>query len=156
MRLPSAPRRGVVVDEPDAGGAAALERRVQVVHDEADVMDAGTAPRHEPTNRRIRRLGLEQLDERITGREPDNGGAIGVLERHFGQAEHIAVERKCLLQRAHGDADVRDAGAAGAWEGALSFMWHSRSGARTTTPNLTSVGTAWNPAFCGGRGCPIQ
>lgn len=39
---------GSFVDKPKTGGAAAVQRRVEVIHREADVMDSGAAFFQEP------------------------------------------------------------------------------------------------------------
>ena len=74
---------GRLVDQPKAGGAAAREGTVEVVDGEADVMDAGAAFGDELADGRVRILGLEQLDERVTGREAGDAGTVGVVERRL-------------------------------------------------------------------------
>jgi hypothetical protein len=54
-------------------------------------------------------MGLEQLDESITGGETGDAGTIGIVELDLGQAEQIAVEWKDLVECAHGDSDMGDA-----------------------------------------------
>ena len=54
-------------------------------------------------------VGLEQLDEGLTGREASDAGAVGIVEIDLGETEQIAVEWKDLVERTHGDADVGDA-----------------------------------------------
>src|SRR5690348_11382719 len=99
-----------LVDEADAGGTAAVERAIEVVHLEADVMDAGPAPGDELADGALRRLALEELDERLAGGQPRDAGAIGVVQRHFGHAEDVAVEGQDLVEGADGDAHVGNTG----------------------------------------------
>ena len=111
---------GRLVDEPDAGGAAARQGGVQILDGEADVMDAGAALREEPGDGRVRGLGLEQLDERVAGLESGNAGTIRIIEPHLGHAEDIPVERQERVEGMHRDSNVRDAGASG-------LGWHGNS-----------------------------
>ncbi|MDB4882401.1 MAG: hypothetical protein JWL95_1167 [Gemmatimonadetes bacterium] len=57
--------------------------------------------------------GLEQLDERFTGLKPGDRGTIRIVEVDLGESEQIAVEGKDLVEGAHGNPNVGDAGAAG-------------------------------------------
>jgi hypothetical protein len=100
---------GRLVDEADAGGAAALEGVVEVVDRETDVMDAGPAAGDELSDRALGGLALEELDERVTGGEARDAGAVGVIERDLGKAEDVAVEWQDLVERAYGDPYVCDA-----------------------------------------------
>ncbi len=100
---------GGLVDQPDAGGAAASERTVEVVDGEADVMDSGTAFGDELADGGFRMLGLEQLDEGVTGGEAGDAGTIRVVELDLREVEEIAVEGEDLVERAHGDPNVGDA-----------------------------------------------
>ena len=99
MRLPSAPMRGVLVDQPDAVRAAALERGVEIVDGEADVMNArARAWRRTCRSASPGDFGLQELDERRTGGQADDLRAVGVVERHVGQPEHVAIERDALVR----------------------------------------------------------
>ena len=100
---------GGFIDQSKAGLAAPRERTVEIVDREADVMDAGATFGDELADGGVRMLGLEQLDEGVTGRKAGDVRTIGVVERHDGEAEQIAVERKDLVERTHGDSDVGDA-----------------------------------------------
>lgn len=97
------------VDQPNARLAASCERTVEIVDSEADVMDARAAFGDELADGCVRMLGLEQLDEGITGREAGNARAVGVVERDVWETEQVAVEWKNLVERAHGDSDVGNA-----------------------------------------------
>ena len=100
MRFPSAPMRGVssISRMPAADSVSSVA--VEVVHGEADMMNAGPAPGDEPGDRRVVLAGFEQFHQRIAGGEPGDGGAVGVVERHLGHAEHVAVEGQ-QRRRAH-------------------------------------------------------
>src|SRR5215211_3495147 len=101
---------GCLVDQPEAGGPASAKRTVQVVDGEADVMDAGATFGDELADGGVRISSLEQLDQGVAGREAPDTGSIGVVERDFGKVEQIAVEGEDLVERAHGDPNVGDAG----------------------------------------------
>ena len=99
---------GRLIDQPNSGGPAARERIVEVVDGEANVMD--------PRPPRVQKLGdrsarfprLEELNERLTGREPDDRRAVGVIERNDGESEDVAIERYGIGKSANGNADVGD------------------------------------------------
>ena len=118
-----------LVDEADTRGAAAIEGTVEVVDGEADVMDAWATFGDELADRRVGMFGLEQLDEGITGREAGDPGTIGIVERHLGKAEEIAVEGKYLVECAHGDPDVGDARGAAGRVGHVSALVRETAGA---------------------------
>lgn len=100
-----------LVDETDAGCAAALEGGIEIVDREADVMDTRTAFRDELRDRRIRRVCLEKFDERRAGRQAGDLCPVGVAKRNVSEPEHVAVKRYAVVKTAHGDSDVRDSGA---------------------------------------------
>src|SRR5688572_17376075 len=99
---------GDFIDEPDTCTAAAIQCSVQIIDSEANVMDTGTAPADELAYRRIGGSRLEQLHERVAGKEPGDVSAIGVRERRFGKSEQVAVQGKNPVECVDGDADVRD------------------------------------------------
>jgi len=80
-----------IVDEPQSGCSAARKRPVEVVHGEAHVMDAWAPLGHELPDRRVFGLGFEQLNQRFSGSDTRDSGAVGVVERNFGHAEDITV-----------------------------------------------------------------
>lgn len=96
------------VNQPNAQSAAPTERAVEVVDGEAHVMDSLAALREELSDWRVGRLGLEQLDQRAAGNEPDDASTVRIGERDFGHSEHVTVEGNTLGQSVHGDADVGD------------------------------------------------
>ena len=107
-----------LIDESNAGGATALEDLVEVVNGEADVMDPRAAFGHKAANRRVRGFRFEELDQRFSGDEPGNGSTVGVIQRHLGQIENVAVERQDLFERADRYSDVRETRSATGW-------WHA-------------------------------
>ena len=101
-----------LVDEANAVRAAAIERRVEIVDGEANMVNARPALRDELPDRRIRRFGLQKLDERLAGREARDLCAVRVIERDLGQPEDISVERNAIVEAANRDPDVGDSSAA--------------------------------------------
>src|SRR5204863_5497058 len=53
-------------------------------------------------------VGLEQLDHRFPRDEAGNARAVRVVERMFGEAEHVLIEGNTFVDRAYGNADMRD------------------------------------------------
>lgn len=129
------------VDEAEPRGTAARECSVQVVHHEANVVNSGAASRDEASHWTVRAGSFEQLNEGVPGREPDDTRSISVVERDLRQAKDVAIKGKGLAVRANGNADVRDAGAAGV------VIFHPGLALRCENDehNLGSAGTAWNP-----------
>jgi len=107
-----------LVDQSDTSLATAGERVVQIGDGEADVMNAGPAPLEKFRDRRVARKRLEQLDELRAGSETCNASTIGIVERVFLEAEQVTIEVKHLVDRAHGDSNVRDA------RSTTSSGWH--------------------------------
>lgn len=103
---------GLFIDEREAGGPAPREGGVQIIHVEADVVNARAAFIEELSDRRQRFFWLQEFDERIASGKPGNAGAIGIVERSFRQAEDVAIEGDQLVEGSYGNADVGDAGAA--------------------------------------------
>ena len=97
------------IDQLDPLRTAAGEGAVQILNGEADVMEAWSATVDESRDRGVGGVGLEQLDERITGREAGDVSTVRILERMIVEAEQISIERKQLVDRAYGDSNVRDA-----------------------------------------------
>jgi hypothetical protein len=71
-------------------------------------MQARTASGDEFSDGRVGLKGLEQLDERVASGETFDPRAVGVVEWHDRQAEHVTVEGYDIGEGAHGDTDVRD------------------------------------------------
>ena len=74
-------------------------------------------------------LGLEQLDEGVTGGKAGDARTIGVVEWNLGEAEEVAVEGKDLVECAHGDPDVGDARGAAGHVGHVSALVRGAAGA---------------------------
>jgi|SRR5688572_23381896 len=105
-----------LVDETDTGRPASLERGIQVLDRKAQVVDPGASFLDEPRNRRVGYLGFEELDERLTGREAGDAGAVGVVERDLRHLEDVAVERQDLIESADRNADMGEArSSTGVW-----------------------------------------
>lgn len=106
-----------VVDQLDPLRPAAGQGVVQILYGEADVMNAWPALVDEAGDGRIGGVGLEQLDERVARGESGNVSTVRILEWVLTEAEEIAIEGKHLVDRAHGDSDVRDASSttSGGW-----------------------------------------
>ncbi len=103
---------GLFIDQREAGGSAPREGGVQIIHVEADVVNARPAFVEELSDRRLRFFWLQEFNERIASGEPRNAGAIGIVEGSFGEAEDVAIEGDQLVEGAYSNADVGDAGAA--------------------------------------------
>ena len=110
--FPFGAEAGCVVDETNAGRSATCQRAVEIVDGEADVMNTGSTFGDELANWGIGGVGLEELHERLAGLHSCNTGAVGVIERHFGHSENVAIEWKDLVERLYRDAYVGDAGRA--------------------------------------------
>ena len=135
------------VDEANAQRAAAGQRAVEIFHREADVMDPGTALRDELSDWRIRRLRLEQLDQRVSRGEPGDASTVRIVERDFGHPQHVTIERDAVGQSIHGDSDVRDRCASGLGRrlfhvikllntetGGVASEWRTTSSAASSCP----------------------
>lgn len=98
-----------VIDQLDPPRAAAGEGVVQILDGEANVMNAWSATIDESRDRGLGGVGLEQLDERVTGCEAGDVSTVRIRERMLIESEEISIERKQLVDRANGDSNVRDA-----------------------------------------------
>ena len=98
-----------VIDQAHPLVPATGEGVVQIFNGKANVMDTGPASREKSRDRRIGGKRLEQLDELWTGGKTSDASTIGILERMLVEADQITIERKHLVDRAHGDSNVRDA-----------------------------------------------
>src|SRR5512146_543544 len=104
---------GRLVDQPQPMLPATGEGGVEIVDRKADVVDARAALGDEPGDWRIGGFRLEQLDERLAGREAYDARTVGIGQRDLGQPKHVAIERQTLGQRAHGNSDVGNRRACG-------------------------------------------
>ena len=97
-----------LVDQSEAGVAAAVERGVEVVDSKANVMDAGPPRGDELADRGLRVGRFKQLDEGVAGGEPDDSGAVGIVQRYVLQLQHVCIEGEDRLEVADRNADVGD------------------------------------------------
>ena len=80
---------GGPVDQIEAVVGETRERCVDVGNPVGDVMEAGTAPGEEPSDRRLGGRGLDQLDSTRAAADEHDGDAVGrdVLHRGTGGAQ---------------------------------------------------------------------
>jgi hypothetical protein len=79
-------------------------------------MNSGTTLGHEPADGRVGGFRLEELDEGVARCKSGNRRSVGVVERHFGKSEDIAVERQYLVEGSNRNTNVRDSSpASGGW-----------------------------------------
>jgi hypothetical protein len=97
-----------LVDQPKPDGPAARKYGIEVINGKADVMEPRTTLLEEPADRAIGSARLEQFDERVTGCYGSDGRAVGIVERDFGQPQHVTIERQRLGKPADGNADMSD------------------------------------------------
>lgn len=88
-----------------------MEGGVEIVNRKADVMDTRPAFGHELPDGRIIGFGLQEFDKRLTGSDASDTSAVSVVEWDFGELEQVAVEGQDGFEVAHGNAEMRDAGA---------------------------------------------
>ena len=110
-----------LVDEGDAGRAAPLERGVEIIHREADVVDARAPAREESRDRRLGVVGREKLDERLTGFVAGDARTVGISEDGVGHPEDVMKQRPKAVEGLHRNADMGDARAP------ASGIWHGNS-----------------------------
>ena len=106
---------GGVIDQSKACTATPIQCSVQIIDGEANVVNAGPAFGDELADGRFRGFGLEELHKRVARAETGDPGSLGIVQRLFGQAEKVAIERQDSLERFDGNSDVRDSGAFGHW-----------------------------------------
>src|SRR5258708_317443 len=139
-----------LVEEAEAGRLAAGERGVEIVDGEADVMDARTPVGDEPADGCVRGVGLEELHQRFAGVYGTDFPAVGVVERHLGHAEDVAIEWYDGVEGCDCDADVGKAG----WS--RSNVGHG-SALEEGAPALKTNSVAATPMAAGrGDGCRMR
>ena len=99
-----------VVDEAIAGGPAGGERRVEVGHSVAHMMDSRPPTSEKSRDGAVRIPGRQQLDLGLTEGQSDDGGAIRHLGRVRLETEHVTIEGERRLDVRHGDPDMSDPG----------------------------------------------
>ena len=106
--MPDSPSRGRGVNEPDSALSQRVEAFLEVLHLEADVVDALAPALDESGHAAVRVGGLDEL--KLRAADADEGGADGlvfyVLHLGLAGAEHVAVEGEGILDVVDGDADV--------------------------------------------------
>jgi len=100
---------GCFIDQAITRGPAAFERRFEVGHAIADVVNAGAVPLEEPGDRGAGFAGCEQLDGGLTECERHDVGAVDIFSRPRFDPEHGAIERKSLVEIGNGNSDVGQA-----------------------------------------------
>lgn len=96
----------LLVNEPDSGLAAALERGVEIVDGKADVMDAGPPLRHESRDRRGGIVRLEKLYQRLSGAQAHDARPIGIIESNFCQSQHVSEKGEALGEDLNRNANM--------------------------------------------------
>lgn len=90
--LPFCAKPWDLVDESNAGLAAARKHAFKVVHGKTHVMDTRTAFRDKLSNGRVIRLPLEEFHERFATGDSGNAGTIGVVQGYLWHQQHITQE----------------------------------------------------------------
>jgi hypothetical protein len=72
-----------LIYELNPGPAAALHRRLEIVHGEADVVNAGPSVRQEFPDWRGGIASLQKLDQRLARGEAEDAGPIGIVQRNL-------------------------------------------------------------------------
>src|SRR5258708_899252 len=105
------PAPGLLVDQPVARRAAALQGAIEIGHAVANMMDAGAAAGEEFRHGAPGLARLEQLDVHVAEGQADDGRPVGGFRRAGSELQHVAVEGERFGDARHGDSDVRDTGA---------------------------------------------
>jgi hypothetical protein len=106
------------IDQPEAEGAAALQRGVEIRDPEADMVDAGTTAGEKPGYRAVVGNRLEKLDGDVTQGQRDDRRPVGGFGFARREPEHIAVEGQGFGNIEDGHAYMGDPG----------FIGHEASG----------------------------
>ena len=98
----------LVVDEPRAPGFEVREGRMDVLHAQRDVMQAGPSLPDVFRDRRFRCGRFQQLELRFTDRHEMRAHALGrhILGRLDLQTQRVAIKRQRRRQVLHRDADM--------------------------------------------------
>ena len=105
-----------VVDELNSRAAAALERSIQIVDREADVMQASASLRHEAADGRAGVCCFQQLHERPSGVEPRYARAVRIIQLDLLQAQDVTKKRQAGSQSLYGNANMGNPDSArGCW-----------------------------------------
>ena len=80
------------VDQAKSSVAAFLQRAVQVIDGEADVVDSRSTLFQELSDRRVGFIRFEELDERLPCLEAIDPGPVAISQLSLGHSEDIAIE----------------------------------------------------------------
>lgn len=127
------------IDDVNTVRLASREHCVNVVHVEANVVNAWSSLGKELPNGGFGLLGFEQFHKRLAGCDRFDAGAVGIVERDFRHSEDISVQRQNRLKGLDGDTEMGDAGTAGCGIG------HCGEGRRGRTSGRTRLTLHWRP-----------
>ena len=102
-----------LIHEAIPGGLACSQRRVQIRHSIADVVDARSPLGEEFPNGTVRGEWRQQLHLGFTEGQRYDGGAIGGLRRMGCDTENVSIETERGLQIGYGNAHMGNAGGVG-------------------------------------------
>ena len=102
-----------LIHEAIPGGSTCIQRRVQIRHSIADVVDARSPLGKEFPNGAIRGEWGQQFDLGFTKGQRYDGGAIDGLSRVWCDPEDVSIETERGLQVGDGNAHVGNAGVVG-------------------------------------------
>ena len=100
-----------LIDQLHARGTTSIQRPVQIVDDEADVVNARPAARKEFPDGGVVGGRLEQLDQALTGRNGLDARPVGIRQLDRLHPEHVAEKRKLRGNGFQRDAHMSDPGA---------------------------------------------
>ena len=101
----------LLIYELNAGAAAALQHRVEIVNRKADVMNAGSPLGEEAGNRRGGVFRLEKLYQRLAGAKAGDAGSVRIVQDNLRQTQYIPKKRNAICEGFDGDANVGYTGA---------------------------------------------
>ena len=99
------------IDEANAPSAASVERSIDIVNSEADVVYPRTASREKLPDGSILSIRLEQLDQALASGECSDLRTVRIAHFSVVQAEYLPVERELLGDRLNGYPNVCDSSA---------------------------------------------
>lgn len=97
-----------LIHELDTRLPAFFQRALEIRDGKANVVNPCPSLRDEPADGRVSVERLQQLHQRSVRVQSNDAGAIGVVDRNRGEAEHVAIERELRVNGREGDAHVRD------------------------------------------------
>ncbi len=103
------PHPGRPVDKLYSGSSASLERGIDVRHRDTNVMYPSAAASEIFPDRRIRRRGFQELDQRPAAFHRRYPRAVRICDLDLRHPEHIAEKWDNRRERFHGDPDVGNA-----------------------------------------------